>query len=860
MGVTQPSQRRYIQYFNSVFMEDKYLNLQPICLKSVILDPMPIGQTYVLEIYDSVVDGNLIYRALHPPILPGTSNQVIHYDINIDVQGDLYFKLLRKKRKTRESLEKEFHICLNTMFIDTVTVELRKNEMDTIREKRYSDDLALTFSFGPPMAEASNPTSDPLIDRMIQQFRKDDVYKRRRQAGQLTLRSSFSRLSPPETELVLMVFFSIPAEAKSTADTKFIHPLLRTSGSHLSRIPSSPQLQSHSPAWTTVKIEQVSEMDASKFKASGSAASGWVSSRASGMMSPSVSRNNLLQQAAAAPSTSSAPTTPTSHAKAASAVPPGSPDMRQRSTNRNPPPPRARAMARPGSMQVAPGSLQLSETGDSFKHVEPTVYNRTTASQSSSSSTPDLSAAEAHARSASVGATSTTSSSPPASPSPTRSESPGLPEPVPDQPKSESVPVEVSGIAPLNPADNEFRSVLNALEAIGIAGASRVGTRNEDLAFLLGSGVEEDDMPPLPTGTFSFNSSNPPSLSNSLLDVSASDSAAGAPSEPSTPVSPKSIAAEATEAPAKQGPQPDPEPEATPTPAPTSTPAVPAFPSFPAFSFIPTNAFSQFIPKSAAPQVRKESSPVAQAPVGGESAAPSEMAATSDDGVSGLTDETQADGTVATEQSAEGTETDHQTEDDEHSQASQHTEDVQPTVDDDQNQESPVTLESDEPEGGQTAEADVEPAEVEQTEESEQPEEVEQPTEVEQSEEVDQQTAESELSEEVAQPVDSETQEDVSQPTEAEHPEEGEHTTETEQSEEVEHAEEMSIIEPVGEEETQVEHDVRPHEDDEIEESPSIEPVVSEEDTLLAQLDLLHEEVDAAAGLDVAAEDADPQL
>lgn len=156
---------------------------------------MPIGQTYVLEVYDSVLDGNIIYRALHPPILPGTSNPVIQFDINIDVQGDLYFKLLRKKRKTRESLEKEFHVCLNTMFIDTVQIELKKNEMDTIREKRYSDDLALNITFGPPLNDNNYPSSDPLIDRMIQQFRKDDVYKRRRQAGQLTLRSTSP--SPP---------------------------------------------------------------------------------------------------------------------------------------------------------------------------------------------------------------------------------------------------------------------------------------------------------------------------------------------------------------------------------------------------------------------------------------------------------------------------------------------------------------------------------------------------------------------------------------------------------------------------------------------------------------------------------------
>jgi hypothetical protein len=98
-GVTQPSQRRYIQYLRTVFLEDKYLNLQPIHLKNVVLTPMPTGRAFVLELYDSVCNGTLLYRHVHEPLPETAKPPLMNFMINLDVRGDMYFKVRHFRRE-----------------------------------------------------------------------------------------------------------------------------------------------------------------------------------------------------------------------------------------------------------------------------------------------------------------------------------------------------------------------------------------------------------------------------------------------------------------------------------------------------------------------------------------------------------------------------------------------------------------------------------------------------------------------------------------------------------------------------------------------------------------------------------------
>lgn len=228
-------------------------------------------------------------------------------------------------------------------------------------------------------------------------------------------------------------------------------------------------------------------------------------------------------------------------------------------------------------MQISPGSLQVSSSGDAFVQADNVVSPRAESSTSSSSGTDNESPVHDPQRSVSLGAPNTHSMVSPVS-SPERVASPPPPSQQEEKPQ-QPTPRAVEEIAPFNPADNEFRSVLNALEAIGIAGASRVGTRSEDLDILFSSAIDDDH--PLPTGFVKSSS-----LNSSLLDMNGAPEASVAQesstSAPSSPVLPARETQPTQPAPAAQ---------------PAATPVIPAFPSFPAFSFIPTNAFSQFMTK-----------------------------------------------------------------------------------------------------------------------------------------------------------------------------------------------------------------------------------------------------------------------
>jgi len=90
--VTQPSQKRYTEYFKTLFLEDRLINYQPIHLVQIALTPMPYHQTFGLEIFDSVNNGKLIYNGWCQP-LEVTEFPLIKFKINTDVRGDLYCRV-----------------------------------------------------------------------------------------------------------------------------------------------------------------------------------------------------------------------------------------------------------------------------------------------------------------------------------------------------------------------------------------------------------------------------------------------------------------------------------------------------------------------------------------------------------------------------------------------------------------------------------------------------------------------------------------------------------------------------------------------------------------------------------------------
>jgi len=64
---------------------------------------------------------------------------------------------------------KEWHVVLNTYFVDTVQIEIKKQDLDTLpKDNGYADDLTMTFTFGVPRGAAPTYEKDEFIERMVE--------------------------------------------------------------------------------------------------------------------------------------------------------------------------------------------------------------------------------------------------------------------------------------------------------------------------------------------------------------------------------------------------------------------------------------------------------------------------------------------------------------------------------------------------------------------------------------------------------------------------------------------------------------------------------------------------------------------
>ena len=170
-GVTQPSQRRYIQYFKTILVRNQFINYQPIRLRSVTIAPLLSERPILLQIFNGVTDdAPLIFSQMRDPIAFNDSTSMVKYNIELDVRGDLYFKVFR--RRDKEKVERAFHVVMHSYFITSTQYILERPNLDHLKtsDRRFNNDLTMTFQFAQPQTARLYPNADDLHERMTRKY------------------------------------------------------------------------------------------------------------------------------------------------------------------------------------------------------------------------------------------------------------------------------------------------------------------------------------------------------------------------------------------------------------------------------------------------------------------------------------------------------------------------------------------------------------------------------------------------------------------------------------------------------------------------------------------------------------------
>lgn len=170
-GVTQPSQRRYIQHFKTILVRDQFINYQPVRLRSVTIAPLLSERPILLQIFNGVTDdAPLLFSQMRDPIAFNDTTAMVKYNIELDVRGDLYFKIFR--RRGEDKVERAFHVVMHSYFISSTQYILERRSLDHLKssDRRFSSELTMTFQFAQPQTARLYPNSDDLHERMTRKY------------------------------------------------------------------------------------------------------------------------------------------------------------------------------------------------------------------------------------------------------------------------------------------------------------------------------------------------------------------------------------------------------------------------------------------------------------------------------------------------------------------------------------------------------------------------------------------------------------------------------------------------------------------------------------------------------------------
>eukprot|EP01127_Copromyxa_protea_P013387 TRINITY_DN3596_c0_g1_i3.p1 TRINITY_DN3596_c0_g1~~TRINITY_DN3596_c0_g1_i3.p1 ORF type:complete len:1139 (+),score=260.54 TRINITY_DN3596_c0_g1_i3:31-3447(+) len=137
-GVTQPSQIRYLTYFES-FLIGEMLNFCPVMFKQFILVGL-VKERYTIEIYDSPWNGRMKYQC---SMDYENSQGPLIFPISLQIYGDIYITCKVGKRTV-------FRSCLHTYFINEDNIVFNRPDIDGLDDDfvvgTSAIQLAMTFS------------------------------------------------------------------------------------------------------------------------------------------------------------------------------------------------------------------------------------------------------------------------------------------------------------------------------------------------------------------------------------------------------------------------------------------------------------------------------------------------------------------------------------------------------------------------------------------------------------------------------------------------------------------------------------------------------------------------------------------
>mmetsp|Transcript_6264 Transcript_6264/g.23542 ORF Transcript_6264/g.23542 Transcript_6264/m.23542 type:complete len:366 (-) Transcript_6264:1396-2493(-) len=151
-GVTQPSQRRYVQYFSEILHGRKGHD-RPLRLKRVVMYGIPSfhwtgGCHPVLRIYTSPTQQRpkiLLFESQDTRFYPSNAG-CIEFEVGCVFQGDLYFQLHHRKATQEKYM---LRMSIHTGFVPSHSVlRLTKTEIDdAIKSSKFDHDFFVDLIF-----------------------------------------------------------------------------------------------------------------------------------------------------------------------------------------------------------------------------------------------------------------------------------------------------------------------------------------------------------------------------------------------------------------------------------------------------------------------------------------------------------------------------------------------------------------------------------------------------------------------------------------------------------------------------------------------------------------------------------------
>eukprot|EP00056_Hartaetosiga_gracilis_P010146 m.148788 g.148788 ORF g.148788 m.148788 type:complete len:1155 (-) comp13264_c2_seq1:283-3747(-) len=155
VGVSNPSQRRYVRYIDSIVNGNLQVWPKPIRLLHVVMQTIPRfsrshGCRPVLVIYEDV--NKEIYRSPDPEQVVEKTERFFKINVGIEgkglvVKGDITIRLFHRSRHGNDNLI--LFTQIHTATIDSNVLTLEKKDLDeACRDKRVADNANLTLVFG----------------------------------------------------------------------------------------------------------------------------------------------------------------------------------------------------------------------------------------------------------------------------------------------------------------------------------------------------------------------------------------------------------------------------------------------------------------------------------------------------------------------------------------------------------------------------------------------------------------------------------------------------------------------------------------------------------------------------------------